>query len=270
MPLSPHSYEEIRAAVVDILVSDRPPEQYTSLEASVGRLFAVKEPLNPNRRVFSSDDGEMHPNDHELVRDVFWDLFRQGVITLGCDRYNAAFPFFRLSHSGAKILKSQTPWRFHDTSSYIAMVKKEVDDISDGTIAYLEEASAAFYAGCLLAASVMLGVAAELEFLRLVKICVGSPTHGDRFRPVDEQRTVLQKIVRFRNLLGQVMPQLPQAASEGLEANFDAIQSIIRIARNDAGHPTAKLPDREQVYVYLQLFIPFARQVKLLRDSLKM
>jgi hypothetical protein len=43
------------------------------------------------------------------------------------------------------------------------------------------------------------------------------------------------------------------------------IQSVLRIARNEAGHPTAATPQREQVYVYLQIFVPFARQLMRLR-----
>jgi hypothetical protein len=39
-------------------------------------------------------------------------------------------------------------------------------------------------------------------------------------------------------------------------------------ARNDAGHPNTARPQREQVYVFLQLFIPFARQLMRLRYEL--
>lgn len=100
----------------------------------------------------------LHPNDAELVRDVFWDLFRQGgVITLGFDS-NPAWPWFRLSYFGEKILKNGDSYRFHETTSFIALIKSQVPDVLPETINYLEEAVSAFYAGCFLAASVMLGV----------------------------------------------------------------------------------------------------------------
>lgn len=48
-----------------------------------------------------------------------------------------------------------------------------------------------------------------------------------------------------------------------------AIQSAIRIARNESGHPTgAKPPTREQVYMWLVIFVPFARQLMRLRKEL--
>ena len=61
-----------------------------------------------------------------LVRDVFWDLFRQGFITLGLNDSNPNWPWFRLSHFGERALKTQSPYRFHDTGSFIGLVRTEV------------------------------------------------------------------------------------------------------------------------------------------------
>jgi hypothetical protein len=74
--------------------------------------------------------------------------------------------------------------------------------------------------------------------------------------------------VIFQSTLKPLIPTLPHEGVEDLEANFNMIQSVLRIARNDAGHPTAAAPRREQVYVYLQLFVPFARQLMRLRNML--
>ena len=84
------------------------------------------------------------------------------------------------------------------------------------------------------------------------------------------QKFIRQKITKFQTALKPLLDSrtLPQEAVEDLDTNFAMIQSVFRIARNDAGHPTAAAPSREQVYVYLQLFIPFARQLMRLRDAL--
>jgi hypothetical protein len=99
------------------------------------------------------------------VLEVFWDLFRQGAVTLGRDAHQMGWPWYRLSRFGQHIAQ-QGPFRFHDARAYIHMVKNYVPDISPEAVTYLEEAVASFYADCLLASSVMLGVAAEAEFLR--------------------------------------------------------------------------------------------------------
>lgn len=263
----PHTYEEIRDVVVDILLGRERTmygaDQFTSLAHGVHEVFARRsgDTRHPTQVTQNAQD-------EELVRDVFWDLFRQGAITLGMNNANPGWPFFRISHFGRRTLASQSPWRFHDTSTYLAMVRREVPDISDQAITYLDEAVGAFYAECLLASSVMLGVAAEAEFLRLLDVAVARPTVGSRFTSAAGERFIRQKITRFLPALSAIASNLDRQATEDLDTNFAPIQSVLRIARNDAGHPSSAAPQRESVYVNLQLFVPFARQLMRLRNAL--
>lgn len=266
-----HTYEEIRDVVIDILLRREPvtyePSQWVHLQIGVAEVFAGRESAPGQQQLYA---GQQRPNSHdaELIREVFWDLFRQGFITLGLDDSNPAWPFFRLSHFGQKTLLTQSPYRFHDTNSFLSLVEKEVPDISREAVVYLDEAASAFYAGCLLASCVMLGVAAEAEFLRLAETAAKSQAHGQKFAAVSQKNLIRQKITKFQDCLKPLTSALPHEATEDLDTNFLAIQSILRIARNDAGHPTGAAPQREQVYVYLQLFVPFARQLMQLRRAL--
>jgi hypothetical protein len=268
--LPQHSYEEVREAIMDILLNrvdvGGVPDSFDLLVAKVGTAFHRRSPqaghaANPNA------PPQLHTNDAELVREVVWDLFRQGLITLGKDSsWNTGWPHFRLSRFGAKILQTQSPYRFHDTTSYLSIVKREVPDISDDAVTYLDEAVAAFYADCLLASSVMLGVAAEAEFLRLVDVATTSATHGAKFAAVLKEQVVRPKITKFHAALKPLIPTFqPKKDFEELDTNFTLIQSVLRISRNEAGHPTATRIEREQVYVNLQMFVPFARQAMRLR-----
>jgi hypothetical protein len=269
-----HSYEELRSVVVDILVGREkthyPPEQYASLVSGVAEVLAKRGSATTDVPMTSSPaEIRLRPNDVELVRDVFWDLFRQGFITLGLNDNNDKWPWFRLTQYAKNTLAEQSPYRFHDTGSYIALVRKSVPDISGEAVRYLEEAVATFYADCLLAACVMLGVAAEIEFLRLIAVGVANRTHSATFSRADKERTIRQKILKFQNGLTTLPQMLRDQAGEDLDTHLTAIQSILRIARNEAGHATiSKQPTREQVYVYLQLLIPFAEQVRRLRLAL--
>lgn len=272
--LPQHSYEEIRETVVDILTGRThvayPPTQWGNLTTDVAEVFSRHDRLTSPPAQFSYGQQNLHPNDAELVRDVFWDLFRQGVITLGLNDSNPNWPWFRLSHFGKNILGSQNPYRFHDTSSFISLIRKEVPDISSDAVVYLEEAVAAFYSGCFLATCVMIGVAAEAEFLRLLDIASSSPNYGTTFAAVKKETFIRTKIKKFEITLKPLLPRLqPKKDFEDLDTNLTAIQSVLRIARNDAGHPSgASVPGREQVYVFLQLFVPFARQLMKLRSAL--
>jgi len=265
-----HTYEEIREVVVDILLGrvqvHYPPSQWRHLQLGVAEVFARREAASGQRPVHP-DQIPSNRHDAELCRDVFWDLFRQGFITLGMDDTNNQWPFFRISHFGAKTLGVLSPYRFHDTTSFLGLVRAEVPDISPEAVVYLDEAVSTFYAGCVLASCVMLGVAAEAEFLRLAETAAAHPVHGGKFSAVGRQSFIRQKIAKFHDCLKPMLPGLPREATEDLETNLLAIQSVLRIARNEAGHPTGSTPEREQVYVYLQLFVPFARQLMRLRRA---
>ena len=149
------------------------------------------------------------------------------------------------------------------------MVKTYDPKLSNAAIMYLEEAAAAFYADCLLAAMVMLGVAAETEFLLLVDIAAASTKHGKAFAPVAKEQWVKGKITKFQSAIAPLLKSLPRECTDDIDTNLSMIQSVLRIARNDAGHPSGKAaPPREQVYVNMQLFGSFARQLAALRKAL--
>jgi hypothetical protein len=76
-----------------------------------------------------------------------------------------------------------------------------VPDISAEALAYLDEAVAAYFADCLLACCVMVGVAAEAEFLRLVDVAANSKAFGLVFAPAVQPVFIRQKITKFQECL---------------------------------------------------------------------
>ena len=272
----PHSYEEVREAVVSSLLQPSnaygkgPPQQWVSLVNAVGERLAPRGAGGHPPGVSVSHPIRPDPADAELARDVFWDLFRQGYITLGLNDANPQWPFFRLSHFGRGTLAAGTPHRFHDAAGYVRMLREAAPDVGDIAVTYLEEAVASFYAGCMLATAVMLGAAAEAEFIRLTETAENSLTHGQNFKGLSSERFIKTRITKFNQALTPLRSTLaPKRDFEDLDTNLTQIQAVIRAARNDAGHPSASPPlSREQTYVNLQLFVPLARQMMALRRAL--
>lgn len=267
-----HSYEELRDVVMDVLHEGIPNNnQYLALVENVARVINQRETPGVNLGTGMAYQGAaeaLHPSDRDKLLEIFWDLFRQGVITLGLNDNNPQWPWFRLSRFGASDAARQ-PFRFHDTSSYISLITKAVSDLLPATRMYLEEAVAAFYSGCFLAATVMLGVAAEAEFLRLIDVANKNAKIGTSFDKAAKERFIRAKIEAFRKGLEPHLKTLSDPVKEDLDINLDAVQSILRIARNAAGHPSdAAPPSREQVYINLQIFVPYAVQVARLRKEL--
>jgi hypothetical protein len=267
-----HSYEEIRAVAIDILAgrenTSHGATQYANLEAGIAEVFARRTGCQGPQNV-SGSDAQLERQDADLFLEVFWDLFRQGIITLGFNRSNREFPFFRVSQVGQRILQNQSVYFFHDVSTYTAVIQKEVPAINAVTLIYLQEAMQAFRSGCILSATVMLGVATEHTFLLLVETILQSKSHAATFAAVDKERTILQKVNKFKSILDQHTKGLPREILEDLDTHFSGILSIIRNFRNQSGHPSGKIIDREQAYVLLQLFIPYCRKMYQLQDQFR-
>jgi hypothetical protein len=265
-----HTYEEIRNVVIDIVAGrekvNYSPDQYAHLLTGVAEVFHRRDGTNPTPSMFSHEP-HLSGNDAELAREVFWDLFRQGIITLGCDNANREFPFFKVSSFGQKILANQNVYFFHDLESYTKLIQSNVPNINAVTLMYLQEAMQSFRSGCILAATVMLGVASEHSFLLLVEAAEQSPTYGSHFGSVSKERTILQKFRKFRAAFEtNVRADLPGAIKENLDIEFDGILSVIRTFRNDSGHPSGKILEREQTYVLLQMFVPYCKKLYQLMD----
>lgn len=203
----------------------------------------------------------MSANDRELFLEVFWSLFREGIITLGLNDANREFPFFRVTEFGRRIIAHQQAYFFHDVSSYEALITSEIPSLDVVTLLYLKEAMQSFRTGCVLASTVMLGVATEHTFLLLIEKIDQNATHAPTFASVSQQRTILQKVNKFKNILDQELRNLPSDIREDLDTHFAGILSIIRTFRNQSGHPSGKIVDREQAYVLLQLFIPYCKKM---------
>ena len=273
----PHSYEEIRSVVIDILAGREPrqkPDQFGSLLNSVGAVIEQRkaQPLDHSRartRQFSPGTCTLDAEDRELVREVFWDFFRQGLITLGINDSNREYPWFKVSTSGRRILENQETYFFHDLSTYEKLIRDKIPTIDDVTVIYLKEAMQAYRIGCLLSSSVMLGVATEHTFNLLIEVIEANPTHQPTYKNVNKERGILRRVNKFKSILDKHVKTMDPRVREDLDTHFAGILSIIRNFRNQSGHPSGHIIEREQCYVLLQLFIPYGKKMYQLMDHFK-
>lgn len=272
-----HSFEEIRNVAIDVLSGrekvsagsmDR-PNQYESLKVHIARVFInrgeVPQAL-PGQAWNGNSEPRLSTNDRERFLEIFWGLFREGIITLGINDSNPNFPFFRVSEYGERLLSQQSAYFFHDVTSFEKVIRHEIPEIDETTVMYLKESMQSFRSGCILAATVMLGVATEHVFYLLIETIEQNATFAGTYITVSKQRTILQKVNKFKNILDQHIADLPDDVKEDLDTNFSGILSIIRNFRNQSGHPTGKIIDREQAYILLQLFIPYCKKMYKLKS----
>ena len=266
-----HGYEEIRAAALDLLAGREKASydvnQYEHLMIGVAEVLQRRGQLQQQQHVFIGGGNPSLSNaDREIFLEVFWGLFREGVTTLGMNDSNRQFPFFRVSAFGQRILANQDTYFFHDVSSYEAMIRKEVREVDPVTLVYLKEAMQAFRAGAILASSVMLGVATEHTFLLMLEIAVANTTWGTKFNKANNERMILTKVTKFKDVLDGNLTALTPQIREDLDTHFAGILSIVRNFRNQSGHPSGHIISREQCYVLLQLFVPYAKKMYQLQE----
>ncbi|MDP3908973.1 MAG: hypothetical protein Q8Q14_01150 [Gemmatimonadales bacterium] len=264
-----HTYEEIRDAALDVLSGRESvpyePSQYEHIRIGVAEVFARREGTKPaGTRHFQA---QLSARDADLFLEVFWGLFREGILTLGYNDSNREFPFCRLSTLGRDMTKGANSYLFHDAATYQKVIQEAVPTIDKVTLVYLLEAMQAFRAGCLLSASVMLGVAAEHTFLLTLEAAENRAPWKTRFANVGQERTILRKINKFKNILDQHTKELDPVVREDLDTNFAGILAVVRNFRNDSGHPTGKFITREQVYVLLQLFVAYCKKLYQLKEA---
>ena len=262
-----HSYEEIRKATVDILAgreeSNLKPNQYVHLRIGVAEVLRKRDglPRDPFR-----GEPSLSKHDESLFQEIFWDIFRQGIITLGTENDpNTAYPWFRVSSFGKRILENEDVYFFHDLSSYEKQIRDTIPDIDGLTGFYLKEAMQAFMVGCRLSSSVMLGVALEHSLNLLYEDIEQNDGYHEQFLKVFQEQFLLRKFRHFRNGLDRMKKNLPSEIIEDLETNLDAVVALVRNYRNESGHPSGKVLSREQCYVNLQLFIPCCEKIYGLR-----
>jgi hypothetical protein len=268
-----HTYEEIRKAAIDILAgrikTEHVPMQYAELSGYISSILNNSGYVK-NLKMYRMSD-ELSYQDGDIFLEVFWDLFRQGIITLGLNNLkgNREFPWFRVSAHGKRILENQDVYFYHDVSSYEAVIKQQVPDIDNVTLIYLKEAMQSFYSGCYSSSSVMLGVASEHTFLKLLEKIETTGTYKSTFKKAFDERNISKKFEAFKNRLKQEMSNnisLPDEIKENLDTNLDGIMNTIRNFRNDSGHPSGNIISREQCYVNLNLFIPCCKKAYQLID----
>jgi hypothetical protein len=269
------SYEQIRSLVVESL-GTHSQGQITSFHLHIARLFIqrgiVPDPANSGAFNRPSQY-ELSPKHKSWIEDIIWDLIIEGVVRPGLgDTINNGLPWYHVSEYGKTVLGNNPPQPY-DPDSYLARVKA-ISDIDDIILTYLEESLKAFRIHCLLSSMITLGCASEKAILLLIDACQNSlanPTDKADFTRKTDTISIKRKHDEFQNIFKTkilVLPALPYDIKENLDTYLTGLFSIIRTHRNDAGHPSGKVIQREHLYSYLVVFPTYLEKVYALMDWL--
>jgi len=201
-----------------------------------------------------------------LANEVMWQLIIQGVITVGLDSGSPNLPWFRITDYGQQVLDAE---RFvpHDPTGYMGELSAITGPLDlTVAIAYAEEALTCFAAGCNVASTLLLGVAAESTFNQLCDAI--RPTLADA---ADQAHLELTEQVRPRHRwLVERHQKLPRVERrrlpESLDVTLTSLYDLIRRQRNELGHPQSQPPktSREEAFVFFKLLPTYIQDMQAL------
>jgi len=204
-----------------------------------------------------------------LAQEVFWALVVEGIVSPGLDYSNNKLPWFHITAHGQRVLRSIEP-QPHDPDGYLRRVAECFPEPDATVTAYLTEAVETFVKGRYVACGLMLGIAAERVFLLVceaVEHALAEPAERKQFEGLLNRFPMKPKL----DWVHHKLETLPKDARAGLPENTSimliAVYDLLRLQRNDLGHPRETPPQvtREDAFVNLQVFPRFyetAEQVR--------
>jgi hypothetical protein len=207
------------------------------------------------------------PNQHQIF-EVFWGLVAQGLAYIDISQPSPENWKLYLTESGWAAVRDEyvNP---DDPSGYLSGLFKSVPNMSDLVRLYINEAVNTYYRRCYLSCTVMLGVAAEAAFMEVatsfVSWCKSGPS--DKLDKIlrNPRSNYINKFIEFRKRLVVEKNRIPPELRDGLDIHMGSVLDLLRMCRNDAGHPTGRQFHRDDCFTSLRIFARLAKRIYMLK-----
>jgi len=103
----------------------------------------------------------------------------------------------------------------------------------------------------------------------LEKDNVTNPELKNRLEKIQNKNDLKGKFDLVYRELDKVKTNFDFDIRDTMESNLKGIFQLIRMQRNDSGHPTGKTVSKEQMFVYLQMFPSYCETVYRILNYLK-
>lgn len=206
--------------------------------------------------------------EHE-VWEALWNLVADGLVYINPSGQAPDNWRWQLSSEGQRVAEGGA-WEPRDPDSYLARLRRDIPDIDELVNLYMIEALQSFNARCYLATSVMLGVAAERAFLITAGSFGESALSGAPSVAADMNKGRASYFALWSEFRKRIEPNrrnLPEDLADSL--TLDAIADLIRVTRNEAGHPSGKHVDEDTARVQLTIAPVYLRKMQRMADYFK-
>jgi hypothetical protein len=192
------------------------------------------------------------------LQEAVWNLVRSGLVFISFDGQNSFsnLPLY-LTKLGREVAK-ETGLDPQNANEYMQQLDARVPALSDAVRLYTIEALGGFRSGSYLAAVVMLGVASEGAFLEMAEVfATWLPTNeaAPLVRVLGSPRSSYnERFTEFRKRVESHQKELPDEFADNMGVTLIAVADLLRVSRNEAGHPTGKSISRGDALTFLRIF----------------
>lgn len=207
---------------------------------------------------------EAHRPNPAQIMEAVWSLVAQGLAYIDYSQPAAENWTVRLTAAG-KAAANDEEVNPDDPAGYIQRLIVDVPGISAVVRGYAEEAVRAYNARLYRSSAVMLGVGSEAAVLEAAD-ALGSRLTGSEGQKYSEtmnarKQNYVAKFEIFRKKMESQKGTLPAELADGMDLMMNAVADLLRVYRNDSGHPTGISVDREDCFIHLRMFVRYARKL---------
>jgi hypothetical protein len=254
-PTSPRTEHDLRRAILRSLV--RGGDSRFHMQYFYARL---------------TQEGALRVTPHEVMSEL-WSMLADGLVYIDYTQPASENWSWLLTTRGGRVASGQEDYEPDDPDQFIQNLHANAPHVDDLIVVYARDALRAYRADANLASVVMLGVGAERAFLRLGDSFKSwlPPQESARFAEVfdSSRRNYVDKFREFRKYLEPRKGQIPDDFAENMALTLDSVLDLLRVNRNEAGHPTGRLVSHDDAYTSLQLFARLVRKLYTLHDFFK-
>jgi hypothetical protein len=197
-----------------------------------------------------------------------WQMLSDGLVWINYQQSAPENWQWKLTERGIRAAKDKD-YDPDDPESFLLRLRQRIQDLDDLVIRYTSEAVHSYHSACYLACAVMVGVASERAFQLLGEAFVSWPPAGgaEAFQRIFEspRQNYVAKFREFRKALEPQRANLPADLRDNLALTLDSVLDLLRVMRNEAGHPTGREIDRDEAYVDLQMLARYLQTLYRLR-----
>lgn len=204
---------------------------------------------------------------HSVAREILQELLNNNVLFFGAGD-DQGWPWFTLTEYGKSCISAGDLLPL-DPEGYLVRLNSRVQSLDALAMQYLREAISTYNRGFYLSAAVALGIAAEHLLLRMVDAYIDA--HSDATRKAQlreryEGKFIFTQYAQFKKELPAIRTKIPTELLSDYETHLEGSFNLIRLVRNQSGHPTGLFPDQAIVAANLQAFSFYASRVTALQQ----